>query len=120
MWSSIGVCHKVSSAIEIQNSQGPFGWRELFKILDSQLNISFSYHPQIDGQTEQFNGLQEEYLRHFVQANQKNWPPLLDVAQFCFNAKKSSSTNKSPFEIVTGQQPSLPHISTEPYKGKSL
>ena len=94
-------------------------WRELFKILGSQLNISSSYHPQTDGQTERFNGLLEEYLRHFVQANQKNWPLLLDMAQFCFNVRKSSSTNKSPFEIVTGQQPSLPHISTEPYKGKS-
>ena len=94
-------------------------WRELFKILGSQLNISSSYHPQTDGQTERFNGLLEEYLRHFVQANQKNWPSLLDVAQLCFNSQKSSSTNKSPFEVVMGQQPRLPHTSIEPYSGKN-
>ncbi|KAL2252047.1 UNVERIFIED_CONTAM: hypothetical protein Sindi_2327000, partial [Sesamum indicum] len=34
---------------------------------------------------------------------------LLDVAQLCFNAQKSSSTNKSAFEIITGQQLLIPH-----------
>lgn len=38
-----------------------------------------------DGQTERMNALLEEYLRHFVNANQKNWVQLLDVAQFCYN-----------------------------------
>ncbi|KAE8676551.1 hypothetical protein F3Y22_tig00111584pilonHSYRG00153 [Hibiscus syriacus] len=39
----------------------------------------------IDGQTERFNGLLEEYLSHFIQANQKNWPPLLDVSSQGFH-----------------------------------
>ena len=60
----------------------------------------------------------EEYLRHFVNANQKNWAQLLDIAQFCFNSQKSSSTNKSPFEIVNGQQTLLPHTIDE-YEGKN-
>ncbi|OMO75693.1 reverse transcriptase [Corchorus capsularis] len=94
-------------------------WRELFKLLGSELNISRSYHPQTDGQTERFNGLLEEYLRHFVHANQRDWPPLLDVAQLCFNSQKSSSTKKSAFEIVTRQQPRLPHTYVELYRGKS-
>ncbi|GMJ14825.1 hypothetical protein HRI_005151700 [Hibiscus trionum] len=41
-------------------------WRELFRLLWSKLNLSSSYHPQTDGQIERFNGLLEEYLRHFV------------------------------------------------------
>ena len=49
-------------------------WTELFNLLGSQLNICSSYHHQTDGQTERFNGMLEEYLRHFVNANQKNWP----------------------------------------------
>ena len=68
--------------------------------------------------TERFNGLLEEYLRHFIGTNQKDWPPLLDVAQLCFNSQKSSVTNTSPFEIVSGQQPRLPHIVVDSYKGK--
>lgn len=94
-------------------------WTELFKLLGSELNISSSYHPQTDGQTERFNAMLEEYLRHFVHANMKNWVELLDVAQFCFNSKKSSATNKSAFEVVTGQQPLLPHTVQEVYKGKN-
>ena len=65
-------------------------WQELFLLLGSQLCISLSYHPQTDGQKKRFNGMLEEYLRYFVSTSQKNWPQLLDVAQLCFNAQKSS------------------------------
>ncbi|KAL0445120.1 UNVERIFIED_CONTAM: hypothetical protein Slati_2234700 [Sesamum latifolium] len=71
--------------------------------------MSSSYHPQSDVQTERFISMLEEYLQHFVRGTQKDWLKLLDIAQLCFNAQKSSSTNKSAFEISTGQQPLLPH-----------
>ncbi|TYK01760.1 reverse transcriptase [Cucumis melo var. makuwa] len=61
----------------------------------------------------------EEYLRHFVNARQKNWVQLLDVAQFYFNAQTSSSTGRSPFEIVSGRQPVLPHLIDHPFAGKN-
>ena len=41
------------------------------------------------------------------------------VAQFSFNAQTSSSTGRSPFEIVCGRQPVLPHIVDHPYVGKN-
>ncbi|KAA0045084.1 reverse transcriptase [Cucumis melo var. makuwa] len=47
-------------------------WTELFSFLGTSLNISSSYHPQTDGQTERFNCMLEEYLRHFINARQKN------------------------------------------------
>ncbi|TYK31116.1 reverse transcriptase [Cucumis melo var. makuwa] len=40
-------------------------------------------------------------------------------AQFCFNAQTSSSTGRSPFEIVSGRQPVLPHLVDHPYVGKN-
>ncbi|KAL0416333.1 UNVERIFIED_CONTAM: Transposon Ty3-I Gag-Pol polyprotein [Sesamum latifolium] len=95
-------------------------WAELFKILGSKLSMSSSYHPQSDGQTERFNSMLEEYLRHFVRSTQKYWVKLLDVAQLCFNAQKSSSTNKSAFEIVIGQQSLLPHTLNSPQSVRSL
>ena len=61
----------------------------------------------------------DEYLHHYVNANQKNQVQLLDVAQLYFNSQKSSSANKRPFEIVTSQQPLMPHTIDEPYTGKS-
>ncbi|KAA0056480.1 reverse transcriptase [Cucumis melo var. makuwa] len=61
----------------------------------------------------------EEYLRHFINARQKNWVQLLDVAQLCFNAQMSSSIGRSPFEIVFGRQPVLLHLVDHPYVGKN-
>ncbi|KAK2976717.1 hypothetical protein RJ640_013973 [Escallonia rubra] len=72
-----------------------------------------------DGQTERFNSMLEEYLCHFVNAIQKNWVKLLDVAQLYFNSSKRSSTGKSAFEIVNDQQPLLPHTVNVPNTGKS-
>ncbi|TYK15836.1 reverse transcriptase [Cucumis melo var. makuwa] len=72
-----------------------------------------------DGQTERFNCMLEEYLCHFVNARQNNWVQLLDVAQFCFKTQTSSSTGRSPFEIVSGRQRVLPHLIDHPYVGKN-
>ncbi|KAA0041707.1 reverse transcriptase [Cucumis melo var. makuwa] len=72
-----------------------------------------------DGQTKRFNCMLEEYLHHFVNARQKNWVQLLDVAQFCFNAQTSSSTGRSSFEIVSDRQPVLPHLVDHLYVGKN-
>ncbi|KAA0067731.1 reverse transcriptase [Cucumis melo var. makuwa] len=66
------------------------------------LNISSSYHPQTDGQTERFNCMLKEYLRHFVNSRQKNWVQLLDVAQFCFNAQTSSELGEARLRLFLG------------------
>ncbi|CAM8957104.1 unnamed protein product [Rhodiola kirilowii] len=92
---------------------------ELFRMLGTELSFSTSFHPQSDGQTERFNALLEQYLRHYVSANQKDWAKLLDVAQFSFNLQQSEATNKSPFEVVLGQQPNTSLSLAAPYKGAS-
>ena len=92
---------------------------KLFTFLETSLNISSSHHPQTDGHTERFNCMLNKYLCHFVDARQKHWVQLLDVAQFCFNAQTSSSTGKSPFEIVSRRQALLSKIVGHPYAGKN-
>lgn len=94
-------------------------WRELFKMMGSELHFSTSFHPQTDGQTERVNALLELYLRHFVSANQKNWAKLLDVAQFSYNLQRSESTQLSAFELATGQQPLTPNAIASGYTGVS-
>ena len=92
-------------------------WRELFKLLGTELNFSTSFHPQSDGQTERINALLELYLRHYVSAHQRDWAKLLDVAQFSYNLQRSESTGKSPFEIIMGQQPLTPNAIAISYEG---
>ncbi|RVW79075.1 Transposon Tf2-12 polyprotein [Vitis vinifera] len=87
-------------------------WMELFKLMGSKLHFSTSFHPQTNGQTERVNALLELYLRHFMSANQKDWAKLLDIAQFSCNLQRSEATNKSPFQLATGQQPITPHTLT--------
>ncbi len=71
--------------------------------------MSSSYHPQTNGQTERINALLEDYMRHYVTVDQKNWPELLDIAQFSYNIQKSSATGYSPFKLVNGQMSVAPH-----------
>ncbi|XP_070006065.1 uncharacterized protein [Nicotiana sylvestris] len=112
----LGFHHRIAQGRRYHNYLGC--GRSVFQCLGSKLSDNSSFHPQSDGQTKRFNGMLEEYLRHFVTKSQKNWVKLLDAAQLCFNSQKSSSTNKSAFEIVTGQQPLLPHTINTPNMSK--
>lgn len=94
-------------------------WKELFRLLGTELAFSTSLHPQTDGQTERVNALVELYLRHYVSANQKDWVTLLDTAQFSFNLLTNESTGKSPFELATGRQPMTPQDLVGGYEGES-
>jgi hypothetical protein len=93
-------------------------WKELFKLIGTKLLMSTSHHPETDGQTERINGVLEDYLRHFVWSDQSNWPRLLDSAQFSYNMQKSASSQFSPFELATGQQPLTPHTVLSGYMGE--
>jgi hypothetical protein len=48
-------------------------WQELFKLSDTQLIMSSSYHPQMDGQTKQLNQCLETYLHCTVHASPTKW-----------------------------------------------
>ncbi|KAL0438705.1 UNVERIFIED_CONTAM: Transposon Ty3-I Gag-Pol polyprotein [Sesamum latifolium] len=84
-------------------------WTAMFNMLGTELKFSTANYPQTDGQTERVNALVEDYLRHYVTANQRNLVILLDLAQFSYNLHKSSSAGMGPFELVYGQQPMMPH-----------
>lgn len=55
--------------------------------MGSELKFSTSYHPQTDSQMERVNAL---------------------LKQFAYNLQQSSSTEKTPFELVLGVQPMVP------------
>lgn len=60
-------------------------WKELFKLTDTTLNMSSSYHPQTDGQTKRLNQCLETYLRCLVQACPSKWSQWLSLAEYWYN-----------------------------------
>jgi hypothetical protein len=80
-------------------------WRQLFKLADTTLNLSSSYHPQTDGQTERLNQCLETYLRCLVHANPAKWSAWLPQAEYWYNTNFHSSLGRSPFEVLYGHKP---------------
>lgn len=75
-------------------------WQELFRLSDTKLNMSSSYHPQTDGQSERLNQCVETYLRCVTHAKPKKWAQWLPLAQYWYNTTFHSAIGKSPFEIL--------------------
>lgn len=80
-------------------------WQELFRLSDTTLNMSSSYHPQTDGQTERLNQCLETYLRCMVNTCPAKWSQWLALAEFWYNTTPHSAHGKTPFEVLYGHQP---------------
>lgn len=80
-------------------------WQELFKLIDTQLAMSSSYHPQTDGQTERLNQCLETFLRCTVNSCPKQWSQWLPLAEFWYNTSYHSALGQSPFEVLYGHPP---------------
>jgi hypothetical protein len=80
-------------------------WARILQILKIERSLSSAYHPQTDGQTERVNQVLEQYLRCFVDDQQKEWVQLLPQAEFAYNNTVHVSTGTSPFFANYGLHP---------------
>src|SRR5450759_3457609 len=83
-------------------------WRALFRLSGTDLTRGLAYHHETDGQTERVNLAIEEYLRHFVSADQKDWPKHITMGKFKYNSSVHSETEFAPFVLAMGQMPRVP------------
>lgn len=88
-------------------------WKEFLGQSRVEQNLSSSYHPQSDGQSEVVNRCLENYLRAFTWQHSQNWSCWLSMAEWWYNTTFHSSINTMPFEVVYGQAPPL-HLSYLP------
>jgi Integrase zinc binding domain/RNase H-like domain found in reverse transcriptase/Chromo (CHRromatin Organisation MOdifier) domain len=80
---------------------------ELCRILGVRQNISMAYHPQTDGQSERTNQSLEQYLRMVCANDQNSWAEWLPLAQYMQNSWPSSTTKKTPYELILGYTPHI-------------
>lgn len=77
-------------------------WQTLLSALRTQLNISTTYHPEIDGQTERVNQILEDLLRMYCMDQQYMWEEYLPLVEFAYNNNNSyqSTIKMAPFEAL--------------------
>ena len=68
-------------------------------MLEIEVKLSTSFHPQTNEQTEWMNQELEQYLKFFVDHRQKNWPEWLALVEFAVNNKIYLATKVSPFIV---------------------
>ncbi|KAJ9516318.1 hypothetical protein QJQ45_001057 [Haematococcus lacustris] len=92
-------------------------WREVMRRCGSKPALSSSYHPQSDGQTERYNRVLEEMLRH-ISPTQSDCPDYLALAEFAVNNSWQESIQSTPFLVNTGQSPVTVGLRDLPYGGR--
>ena len=70
---------------------------ELCKNVGIEQNISTTYHPRTDSQSERTNQWLETFLRFVTDYKQQDWATYLPIAQFAHNNWPSDTTRKSPY-----------------------
>ncbi|MGQ3285870.1 MAG: hypothetical protein ACT6VC_22220, partial [Bosea sp. (in: a-proteobacteria)] len=83
-------------------------WEGVCEQLHIKRCLSTAYHPQSDGQTERYNRVLEEMLRHYVGPTQNDWPDHLPCAEFAVNNSWQESIQNTPFFVNFGQSPVTP------------
>ncbi|CDJ64475.1 OSIGBa0102O13.1 protein, related [Eimeria necatrix] len=80
-------------------------WQQLCHRFDVKRAMSSSYHPQSDGQTERLNRTLEQMFHTYIQSGEREWERLLSALELAYNTTSHSSTELSPFEVMTGENP---------------
>jgi transposase InsO family protein len=83
-------------------------WTEFFSLLQTDIRLTSSYHPQSNGQTQRFNRTLIEALRSFVDTHHDNWDQFLVHFEFAYNSTVNASTDFSPFILQFAQAPRAP------------
>ncbi|GJY99171.1 putative reverse transcriptase domain-containing protein [Tanacetum coccineum] len=94
--------HRVPVSI-ISDRDGKFTshfWKSLNKALGSRLDMSTTYHPETDGQSERTIQTLEDMLRSCVLDFGKGWDRHLPLVEFSYNNSYHTSIKAAPFEAL--------------------
>jgi hypothetical protein len=80
----------------------------LFKGFGKNLNLSTTYHLELDGKTERNNIIIEYMLRMYVMDHPSKWEDYIHVVEFSYNNEDQASLKIIPFEAVYGRKCNTP------------
>ena len=83
-------------------------WKELQRLLGSEVNLSTAQHAQSDGQSEREIQTLVTALRGYANAMGNDWDEFLPALELAFNSKQQASTGAAPFTLVYGTEARLP------------
>ncbi|GJV13165.1 putative reverse transcriptase domain-containing protein [Tanacetum coccineum] len=75
-------------------------WQSLQNALGTQLNMSTTYHPETDGQSERTIQTLKDTLRAYVIDFGKGWDKHLPLVEFSYNNRYHASIKAAPFEAL--------------------
>ncbi|GJU35826.1 reverse transcriptase domain-containing protein [Tanacetum coccineum] len=79
-------------------------WQSLQNALGTQLDMSTTYHPETDGQSERTIQTLEDMLRACVIDFGKGWDKHLPLVEFSYNNSYHASIKATPFEALYGRK----------------
>nr|GEZ40760.1 putative reverse transcriptase domain-containing protein [Tanacetum cinerariifolium] len=79
-------------------------WVSLQKALGTQLDLSITYHPKTDGQSERTIQTLEDMLRACVIDFGSSWDKYLPLIEFSYNNSYHSSIKAAPFKALYGRK----------------
>nr|GEX83809.1 putative reverse transcriptase domain-containing protein [Tanacetum cinerariifolium] len=79
-------------------------WQALQKALGTKLNMSITYHPETDGQSERTIQTLEDMLRACVMDFGGSWDTHLPLVEFSYNNSYHKSIKCVPFEALYGRK----------------
>ncbi|GJZ36098.1 putative reverse transcriptase domain-containing protein [Tanacetum coccineum] len=79
-------------------------WKSLQNALGTQLDMSTTYHPEIDRQSERTIQTLKDMLRACVVNFGKGWEKHLPIVEFSYNNSYHASIKASPFEALYGRK----------------
>nr|GFA38678.1 putative reverse transcriptase domain-containing protein [Tanacetum cinerariifolium] len=79
-------------------------WVSLQKALGTQLDLSTTYQPETDGQSERTTQMLEDMLRACVIDFGSSWDKHLPLVEFSYNNSYHASIKAAPFEALYGRK----------------
>ncbi|GKA82906.1 putative reverse transcriptase domain-containing protein, partial [Tanacetum coccineum] len=79
-------------------------WQSMQKALGTQLDMSTTYHPETDGQSERTIQTLEDMLQACVIEFGKGWERYLPLVELSYNNSYHASIKAAPFEALYGRK----------------